>query len=90
MSKTPKKETVVDPMVEERAEFDHDEGSYSEPELKDEPVVRRHQVDPRRDIEVEEGQSPYGSVPRRADPHAAQRDTKAAEKAGKDEAAKDK
>lgn len=94
MSKTPKKDdaaadVAADPMADKRAEYDHAEGSYSEPALKDEPIVRRHQVDPRRDIEVEEGQSPLGPVPRRADPHAAQRDAKAAEKSGKDEAAKD-
>ncbi len=85
-----KEEAAADPIQENRAEYDHETGTYREPKVGDDPkVLGRHQVDARQDIELEEGQDPNGSIPRRADPFAHQRDKKAAEKEYKEEAKKD-
>lgn len=86
---TEKKEVPADPMADKRSEFDHKEGRLSEPKIGDEPKVMRHDVDPRRDINLEEGQDVHGPVPRRGDPFAHQRDAKAAEAGNKKEAAKE-
>lgn len=72
---------------EQRAAFDHKEGVYSEPKVGDDPKVRRHDVEPTRNpAEFEELGN--GPVPRRADPYAAQRDKKAAEKSVKEDSKK--
>lgn len=83
-----KTEKMADVMADKRSSYDHKAGVLTEPPLKDEPRVMRHQVDALKNIGPEEGQDPNGPVPRRGDPFAHQRDAKAAEAAGKKEAAK--
>lgn len=78
-------EQTADPM-DKRSEYDHENGVLMEPKPGDEPRVERKQVDPVRDpaLFVEENND-NGPVPRRGDPYAHQRDTKAAEAGAKKE-----
>ncbi len=87
---TKKNETPADEVAENRASVDRegDAPVYREPKVGDNPKVMRHQVDPLRNV-VEEDQDERGPIPRRADPHAFQRDEKAAKAEHKKEAAKE-
>ena len=81
---TKKDNEKVQESEDKRSHYDHETGTLSEPKPNDTKVYR-HQVDPIRDPAVveEEGNGP---IPRTGDPFAHQRDAKAAEKAGKEEA----